>query len=381
MQHDIQLNTGTKKILAQARSVSLSVKEKNDMLAKLKLHMGEVSPTQKIESPFVTHFFWYIENKRTLASLALAVVLIVTGGTSLVARGALPGDLLYPVKIHVNEKAESLLSIGLRSSTETETAHAVARLSEIEDLAVMGKLDPQLKAEAEARFTDSAAKISQDVKQLQVEGDVKTATKVTSGLEDSLSNHKTILNTLAKVKNDQAQLLSDLASTVDSHLKVATEVRSDSEAKIATSTNMASVKVSAVESLQSAQDTAKKVESAITTTASSELKTEAQSELSNANKTIIQGNQKMSAGSYGDAFIIYEKARRTAQGARLMLESENQIKQNIKEYIQTKATDDNQNNTTATSTGATTTTSSTTTNSAEGAQIEASTTVNITPKL
>ncbi len=334
-----QFNKGDLKYFAKARQVSMTTFEKNTIGKNLEALTGVPMVAHEhvaVPTPFFSRFEWYFESNTRVASFALALVLLITGGTSLAARGALPGDILYPVKIHVNEKAETLFSVGLRSSTETETAHAVARLSEVEDLAVLGRLDPELKAQAEARFQDSATKVSQDVKQLEINGDTKSATEVTSTLEDSLHNHRAILATLSKTSEDQSELLSDLASTVDTHLQVAMSARMDSEQKIATSSNPVDLQVSARKSLSNANEAIKKVETTINTVTTPELQTEAASQIVSAFTAIDEGNAKVEAGSYGDAFVTFEKARRIAEGTRLMLASENQIKSNIQTFIQVK---------------------------------------------
>ena len=54
--------------------------------------------------------------------IALFVLVLVGagGGVSLAAEGSLPGDVLYPVKVSVNEEVRSALTFSLESKTAWE---------------------------------------------------------------------------------------------------------------------------------------------------------------------------------------------------------------------------------------------------------------------
>src|SRR6185436_14919248 len=63
-------------------------------------------------------FRWLV----THPALGMAGLLIVAGaGTSFGAEGALPGDLLYPVKVKVNEEVRGALTLSSESKAEWQT--------------------------------------------------------------------------------------------------------------------------------------------------------------------------------------------------------------------------------------------------------------------
>ena len=63
--------------------------------------------------------------------LALLLLLLVGGGTTgIVAEKSLPGDVLYPVKIHINENFESAVAFTAKSDAEVSVKHAAKRLAE-----------------------------------------------------------------------------------------------------------------------------------------------------------------------------------------------------------------------------------------------------------
>jgi hypothetical protein len=61
--------------------------------------------------------------------LALLLLLLVGGGaTGVVAEKSLPGDVLYPVKIHINENFESAIAFTAKSDAEVSVKQAARRL-------------------------------------------------------------------------------------------------------------------------------------------------------------------------------------------------------------------------------------------------------------
>src|SRR3989338_8750977 len=48
--------------------------------------------------------------RHSMPAFAAVFVLIIGGGPAAAAEGALPGDILYPVKVHVNEEMRATLT-------------------------------------------------------------------------------------------------------------------------------------------------------------------------------------------------------------------------------------------------------------------------------
>lgn len=86
----------------------------------------------------------------------VAVFLIV--GIPVVAERAVPGDVLYPVKVRFNEELTSTLATSPYEKVAWETERIERRLAEARVLADAGKLTPEVEAKvAEAVRTHSAA--------------------------------------------------------------------------------------------------------------------------------------------------------------------------------------------------------------------------------
>src|SRR5438552_3912642 len=59
-----------------------------------------------------------------------ALIMLASAGTALGAQNALPGDVLYPVKLHVNEKLETALASSPEAKALVSADLAERRLSE-----------------------------------------------------------------------------------------------------------------------------------------------------------------------------------------------------------------------------------------------------------
>ena len=101
---------------------------------------------------------WYIQ---TFAG-AFALFLIV--GVPALAENAIPGDILYPVKVNVTEELRSTLSTNSYEKVVWETTRLQRRVSEARLLAQRGELTPEVEAEVLA-----AVQVHSDEAKRQIE--------------------------------------------------------------------------------------------------------------------------------------------------------------------------------------------------------------------
>lgn len=244
---DMSANDLVNDLFDKAASASLSGKEREGIRARLSLYAAAHSPKQSfdespkpspVESMFFprafTYFAWY-RSPRILSAVAM-IVLVFSGGISYAAKGTLPGDLLYPIKVNVNEKVTSFLSVGAKAVANTSASQAVARLEEVEKLAAENKLDDTLQNMAKQMFDEKARKVVSTVEELEKQGDVETAVQVSSEFSADLQNHRGILDVLSSTKDgNEKALLSDLAGAVNDHLQSAIRTVAEIESRSALS--------------------------------------------------------------------------------------------------------------------------------------------------
>ncbi|KND47841.1 MAG: hypothetical protein AB201_02930 [Parcubacteria bacterium C7867-006] len=155
----------------------------------------------KILSPFSNDMFLH---HKILASAFVIVLLIsATGGTSAVAKYSLPGDVLYPIKINLNERLETFTALTPEAKANIEATHIDERLSEAEMLSTQNKLDQTIRAQIENQFSQDLQSTMQRVKTLDTSGDKKSAKEVKIKLENSLQKHKDVVDEILKNRKQE----------------------------------------------------------------------------------------------------------------------------------------------------------------------------------
>jgi len=93
---------------------------------------------------------------------AFMSILVIGSGTAYAAQGSLPGTLLYPVMVHMNEKMEVALATTPAQKLEVSAKLAERRIQEVTILAAQGTLDDDITAELEENF-DVHSKAVEDI--------------------------------------------------------------------------------------------------------------------------------------------------------------------------------------------------------------------------
>ena len=101
---------------------------------------------------------WFVFSARYAVSFALVVVVLLGSTTAYAAQGALPGDLLYPVKVSVNEPVELVLAVTPSQKVQAEIRLAKRRVAEAQALDAEGRLDTTTTSRIEESFDRHAAR-------------------------------------------------------------------------------------------------------------------------------------------------------------------------------------------------------------------------------
>ena len=172
------------------RNIQLSPEERGVVLSRLLEHAEKHSA---VVSP------WKIYLSRFQVKYAIVGVLIVLfggGGAASAAEGALPGDILYPVKIYVNEPLRKTLIAGDVPKAQFEAERTVRRLEEAESLAAQGRLNKASAETVREHFEKSAATFDSVVQKLEAKGSSKEAVNVRVDFEAQINAHSQILSTV-----------------------------------------------------------------------------------------------------------------------------------------------------------------------------------------
>lgn len=160
---------------AEAARTRLSSAEKR----ALRLRLAEILSAPPVRSPYQRFFAPHFA-----VAYSLLAILIVGSGTAAAAQGSLPGDVLYPIKIHVNESVETALAITPRAKVEVNATIAKRRVEEVQALAAQGTLDAEIAAQVEQNFDYYAAQVEKHAKDSPREDTRALVTEIADSLTE-----------------------------------------------------------------------------------------------------------------------------------------------------------------------------------------------------
>ncbi len=131
----------------------------------------------------------------TRMPILILIALLMGGGVSFAAADTIPGDALYPVKIHVNENVESAFTLGDSANAKLEANLALRRLDEAEKLEAEQKLSAETKAELKSNFDKHTTRIEAKLEDVK-KNKQSDADEISSEFEISLSRHMSALGLL-----------------------------------------------------------------------------------------------------------------------------------------------------------------------------------------
>lgn len=128
-----------KHIIKEAKRLTLQKEEKSQIRETLLSYMQEhpVRDDEIIRHQYQRPNIWGSMFLKP-AFVALSLILIVGGGTGYAAERALPGDLLFSVKVHVNEEVNGFFAYSEEAKADWQIQRVERRLKETEKLALRG---------------------------------------------------------------------------------------------------------------------------------------------------------------------------------------------------------------------------------------------------
>jgi hypothetical protein len=191
------------KIFNDIKKEKMSQAEKEVGLNRLQAFMR--SEEKSVVSPWHSPLsFNYVVHMKYATSFALVLlVFVLIGGTSVLARFSLPGDLLYPVKINLNEKVESFTATTPEQKALVEVGHIDTRLLEAEKLQTSSNLSDVAKTAIETQFKSDLGDAMVRVGKLDNSGKSDEAQKIEVKIENSLQKHKEIVGRILEKKKQE----------------------------------------------------------------------------------------------------------------------------------------------------------------------------------
>jgi len=260
-----------------------------------------------------------------IVTVVLLVTIAVGGGASLAAEQALPGDALYPIKIQMNENARSVLAFSQEAKAEWKVEQIGRRLQEAETLAVKGKLRSNQAVTLEKKFDQYTRHIDNAAARLEAQGNAEAAAEVHSNLEAMLSAHEKILDRVRGVQselNENNEEVREFVAKVKVRAREAREARVEAEKRISAE-GRPNVKEAAQGKQKAAAHKIAEVKSYLERKKAGvgvDAVANAESKLHSAETLMGEGEAKLQANAYGEAFSIFQQATRVAQEAKAFLQ-------------------------------------------------------------
>ncbi len=296
---------------------------KNNLQAYMKMHPVREVETSRLKLQNRGNILFF-NPQHMYAKIATLLILLSGSGTVFAAENTVPGDSLYPVKVHINESVRGALAVGTEAKANWEAQIAERRLDEASKLAVQGKLSAELGTKLETKFTEQTQKIKDRIAKLQEAGKDDSASELSTRLQSALQIHSEILDTVNSATDTPRQeikpLLKQLKEEVESMKEIKSKMNDEHEKKSAPD-----VKVAAQNHMNMALKQIEKVQELInsqsgTTTSSAAAK------LEEAQKVYNEGKTSFDTGNYAAAFISFGNAQRLAAEARIVRHVEHDLK-------------------------------------------------------
>lgn len=264
-------------------------------------------------------------------AFAFASLLLVLGSGWAVAdaaESALPGEILYSVKVSVVEPLKERILVSPGAKTQWQVERAKRRLEEAEQLAQQDRLTPQLAQQVKEQFSQQVKVVENSVAVFRQQEGEEAATNVYSQYEATLKVHADVLHQLASVGNENAvRSIATLAATVDDQRSVTTGNRVAAEEKVLAQERPKldraadRKKLEAQESVRNLRAQIK--ESRFARVASADTQVNASVQI--AREFLTAGIDQLKQDKPAEAFRSFQVAQRSAHEARTRIDAEEKL--------------------------------------------------------
>lgn len=163
------------------------------------------------------HWWLYPLKHMTSITAGILIVTITSGSLSYAAENAVPGDVLYPVKVSVNEPVRDVLMTSPESQATWEAEKAERRLKEAEIINSRAEMTAEKQAQIQDRFRRHARMLRTRMANVPA----PVAIDIAQRFEARLRAHGNALEKMNSTHPERASRLQNLlADVMDERMKV-----------------------------------------------------------------------------------------------------------------------------------------------------------------
>ena len=316
------MNKEFESIIKAIKSIKLKEDEKSIMLANL---LEEVPPSyeenQNATNSTTSRLYYYyqsiknnyflINKNKFVPIFAMVLIVVLTGGTSAFAEKAVPGDLLYKIKVSINEPVTGIFSF-LSKEEETEWKERLVerRLEEAQKLISKNNFKKTTRIELENQIKGQIDEFTINVNELALEKNKSTnSSDINIRLQASLSAHENILKKLSEketMSTDTKQETKKLLASLD---KYKDKVNSDHESLELNMGVESNPKIASTNKIEDDKDTSSDSEMTSKTTSSYTSLTTSISATASADSTSTLAKQNAAENLLNSTKLSYQKEK------------------------------------------------------------------------
>ena len=182
----------------QIRNVTMTASEKKAMLARIAASATAPGYSQPVRSPWTLFSFGWVTQQPWVVAVAVCLIIVGAGGVSLSAERALPGSVLYPIKVSVNESVRDRLAQTPESQALWSAAKSERRINEAAALAVTDGLDQATQERLQVRLSMHTQELVQVLDQVRQTGSVERADEIKVVFQATLGAQAEILEIISQ---------------------------------------------------------------------------------------------------------------------------------------------------------------------------------------
>lgn len=206
-------------IKQQLHTFAMTDDERADIRLRLASHMHTYHSTRRVPSPYM----FGVWQKRLSVIAAVFLIVMITGGSGLAyaSNDALPGDVLYSVKVNAVEEVQAAIKPTAQARAEFEVKRVEKRIGEAVTLAAKGQLDTKKKEAITSNLERHTKKVAEETTKL-IEESPDSAVEVSAKLALSLQAHTEAITTAQeqnKVDGELDDIIEQVAA-VQEHAEV-----------------------------------------------------------------------------------------------------------------------------------------------------------------
>jgi hypothetical protein len=193
--------------LKKLKNLKLTDSEKKELFLRVQSSIRKLPDSAEanfeypVPSPFY-RFAFFPRSTFVKAGVLALLVLSLSSGAAYASLGALPGDLLYGIKVNVVEKISKITALTPESRARAETMQIERRINEFEKLAEKGELTEErtkiIEKNIDERLRDFDRNVS-DIRQKPGKADKRTLEE--EDLDSRLEKHA---ENIVKIREEKA---------------------------------------------------------------------------------------------------------------------------------------------------------------------------------